>query len=71
MLVDGSGQIRLTKDGCVLLHQMQIQHPTASLIARTATAQVCERILNSVTWSLYGESIFDIFTHICDSLRMM
>ncbi len=40
MLVGGAGQIKLTKDGNVLLHEMQIQHPTASLIARTATAQV-------------------------------
>jgi len=39
MLVSGSGDIKLTKDGNVLLHEMQIQHPTASLIARTATAQ--------------------------------
>merc|ERR1719420_189695 len=39
MLVSGAGEIRLTKDGCVLLKQMQIQHPTAALIARTATAQ--------------------------------
>ena len=40
MLVGGAGQIKLTKDGNVLLHEMQIQHPTAALIARTATAQV-------------------------------
>ncbi|KAK8796856.1 hypothetical protein WA538_004398 [Blastocystis sp. DL] len=39
MLVNSSGQIKLTKDGNVLLHEMQIQHPTATLIARTATAQ--------------------------------
>jgi len=39
MLVSGSGDIKLTKDGNVLLHEMQIQHPTAALIARTATAQ--------------------------------
>lgn len=39
MLVDGSGQVKLTKDGNVLLHEMQIQHPTAIMIARTATAQ--------------------------------
>mmetsp|Transcript_5755 Transcript_5755/g.6463 ORF Transcript_5755/g.6463 Transcript_5755/m.6463 type:complete len:563 (+) Transcript_5755:121-1809(+) len=39
MLVGGAGQIKLTKDGNVLLHEMQIQHPTASMIARTATAQ--------------------------------
>lgn len=40
MLVGGAGQIKLTKDGNVLLHEMQIQHPTAVMIARTATAQV-------------------------------
>jgi len=39
MLVSGAGQIKLTKDGNVLLHEMQIQHPTACMIARTATAQ--------------------------------
>lgn len=38
-LVSGGGDIKLTKDGNVLLHEMQIQHPTAALIARTATAQ--------------------------------
>ncbi|KAL0249669.1 hypothetical protein GEMRC1_004898 [Eukaryota sp. GEM-RC1] len=39
MLVSGSGDIKLTKDGAVLLHEMQIQMPTAQMIARTATAQ--------------------------------
>lgn len=39
MLVSGAGEIKLTKDGCVLLNQMSIQHPTAAVIARTATAQ--------------------------------
>jgi T-complex protein 1 subunit zeta len=39
LLVGGAGQLRLTKDGLVLLKEMQIQHPTASMIARTATAQ--------------------------------
>ncbi|KAK7610298.1 T-complex protein 1 subunit zeta [Phyllosticta paracitricarpa] len=39
MLVDGSGQIKLTKDGSVLLKEMQIQNPTAVMIARAATAQ--------------------------------
>ncbi|BES91333.1 unnamed protein product [Nesidiocoris tenuis] len=38
MLVSGSGDIRITKDGNILLHDMQIQHPTASLIARACTA---------------------------------
>eukprot|EP00808_Paulinella_micropora_P020254 g6616.t1 len=39
MLVGGAGQIKLTKDGKVLLDEMQIQHPTATIIARGATAQ--------------------------------
>ncbi|KAJ6500005.1 chaperonin Cpn60/TCP-1 family [Mycena vitilis] len=39
MLVDGSGQIKMTKDGKVLLSEMQIQNPTASMIAKTAVAQ--------------------------------
>ena len=39
MLVGGAGQIKLTKDGNVLLKEMQIQHPTAAMIARAATAQ--------------------------------
>lgn len=39
MLVGGAGQIKLTKDGNVLLKEMQIQHPTAAMIARASTAQ--------------------------------
>lgn len=39
MLVDGAGNIKLTKDGKVLLNEMQIQNPTAVLIARVASAQ--------------------------------
>lgn len=39
MLVDGAGSIKLTKDGAVLLKEMQIQNPTAVMIARAATAQ--------------------------------
>jgi T-complex protein 1 subunit zeta len=39
MLVGGAGQIKITKDGHALLGEMQIQHPTASMIARAATAQ--------------------------------
>lgn len=39
MLVGGAGQVKITKDGSVLLHEMQISHPTAIMIARTATAQ--------------------------------
>lgn len=32
-------QIKLTKDGNILLREMQIQNPTAVMIARAATAQ--------------------------------
>merc|ERR1719430_1329167 len=32
MLVGGAGDIKITKDGNVLLHEMQIQHPTSSLL---------------------------------------
>lgn len=39
MLVGGAGQIKLTKDGSVLLSEMQIKHPSAAMIARCATAQ--------------------------------
>lgn len=39
MLVSGAGQVKITKDGKALLDEMQIQHPTAAIIARTATAQ--------------------------------
>lgn len=39
MLVDGAGGIKITKDGKVLLSEMQIQSPTAIMIARAATAQ--------------------------------
>jgi T-complex protein 1 subunit zeta len=39
MLVGGAGQIKITKDGSVLLSEMQLQHPTAAMIARAANAQ--------------------------------
>ncbi|KAJ1985258.1 T-complex protein 1 subunit zeta [Dimargaris verticillata] len=39
MLVDGAGGIKITKDGKVLLSEMQIQNPTAAMIARAASAQ--------------------------------
>ncbi|KAJ2777154.1 T-complex protein 1 subunit zeta [Coemansia interrupta] len=39
LLVDGANQLTLTKDGKVLLNQMQITNPVAVMIARAATAQ--------------------------------
>lgn len=38
MLVSGAGDLKLTKDGGCLLSEMQIQHPTAIMIARAANA---------------------------------
>jgi chaperonin GroEL (HSP60 family) len=43
--------IKLTKDGNVLLREMQIQNPTAVMIARTAVAQ--DDITGYVTLFLY------------------
>jgi T-complex protein 1 subunit zeta len=37
--VTAAADIKLTKDGNVLLREMQIQNPTAVMIARTAVAQ--------------------------------
>ena len=39
MLVSGAGDIKLTKDGCILLNEMQFQNPIASMIGKMATAQ--------------------------------
>uniref|UniRef100_A0A0A9Y902 T-complex protein 1 subunit zeta n=1 Tax=Lygus hesperus TaxID=30085 RepID=A0A0A9Y902_LYGHE len=38
MLVSGAGDVRITKDGNELLTNMQIMHPTASMIARTSAS---------------------------------
>lgn len=42
MLVSGSGDVKITKDGKSLLSEMSIIHPTASLISRGAMAQVSD-----------------------------
>ena len=34
MLVSGAGDIKLTKDGNTLLHEVQVQHPTAMCARR-------------------------------------
>jgi len=39
ILVSGSGEIKISKDGSFLLREMQIQNPTASLIAKTIMSQ--------------------------------
>ncbi len=39
MLVSGAGDIKITKDGSVLLSELPINHPIAAFIATAATAQ--------------------------------
>ena len=64
MLVGGAGQIKITKDGNVLLHEMQIQHPTAMMIARAATAmddQVGGKLIDLELLSISSK----VFTSCC------
>jgi len=65
MLVSGAGDIKLTKDGNVLLREMQIQHPTASLIARVATAQ------DDITGDGTTSSVILIGELLCQADRYM
>ncbi|KAI9929216.1 hypothetical protein ASPWEDRAFT_49147 [Aspergillus wentii DTO 134E9] len=70
MLVDGSGGIKLTKDGNVLLREMQIQNPTAVMIARAATAQ--DDITGDGTTSVVlsvGELLKQADRHISEGLH--
>ncbi|KAJ5384385.1 Chaperone tailless complex polypeptide 1 [Penicillium concentricum] len=70
MLVDGAGAIKLTKDGNVLLREMQIQNPTAVMIARAATAQ--DDITGDGTTSvvlLVGELLKQAERHISEGLH--
>ena len=61
MLVGGAGQIKITKDGNVLLHEMQIQHPTAMMIARAATA-----IDDEVGGKLhFAPSLYFVYRYVC------
>lgn len=70
MLVSGAGAIKITKDGNVLLHEMQIQHPTASMIARASTAQ--DDITGDGTTStvlLIGELLKQADVYLADGLH--
>ncbi|KAJ9075691.1 T-complex protein 1 subunit zeta [Entomophthora muscae] len=70
MLVDGAGSIKITKDGKVLLSEMQIQHPTAAMIARAATAQ--DEITGDGTTSvvlLVGELLKQAERYISEGLH--
>lgn len=70
MLVDGSGGIKLTKDGSVLLKEMQIQNPTAVMIARAATAQdeICGDGTTSVVL-MVGELLKQADRYISEGLH--
>lgn len=63
-------QIKLTKDGNVLLREMQIQNPTAVMIARAATAQddICGDGTTSVVL-LVGELLKQADRHISEGLH--
>jgi len=70
MLVSGAGDIKLTKDGNTLLHEMQIQHPTAMMIARIATAQ--DDITGDGTTSavlIVGELMKQAERHLSDGVH--
>jgi len=70
MLVSGAGDIKITKDGNILLHEMQIQHPTASMIAKACTAQ--DDIIGDGTTStvlLIGELLKQAELQIQDGLH--
>uniref|UniRef100_A0A0G4HS46 T-complex protein 1 subunit zeta n=1 Tax=Chromera velia CCMP2878 TaxID=1169474 RepID=A0A0G4HS46_9ALVE len=70
MLVGGAGQIKITKDGNVLLHEMQIQHPTAAMIGRASTAQ--DDITGDGTTSnviLIGELMKQAERHIAEGVH--
>jgi T-complex protein 1 subunit zeta len=70
MLVDGAGSIKLTKDGSVLLKEMQIQNPTAVMIARAATAQdeICGDGTTSVVL-MVGELLKQADRYISEGLH--
>uniref|UniRef100_A0A6A7FN81 T-complex protein 1 subunit zeta-like n=2 Tax=Hirondellea gigas TaxID=1518452 RepID=A0A6A7FN81_9CRUS len=70
MLVSGSGDLKITKDGNILLHEMQIQHPTASMIAKACTAQ--DDIIGDGTTStvlIIGELLKQADSRIQDGLH--
>lgn len=65
-----TSQIKLTKDGNVLLREMQIQNPTAVMIARAATAQddICGDGTTSVVL-LVGELLKQADRYIAEGLH--
>ena len=70
ILIFDALQIKLTKDGNVLLREMQIQNPTAVMIARAATAQddICGDGTTSVVL-LVGELLKQADRYISEGLH--
>ncbi len=70
VLISASIQIKLTKDGNVLLREMQIQNPTAVMISRAATAQddICGDGTTSVVL-LVGELLKQADRYISEGLH--
>lgn len=70
MLVSGAGLVKITKDGNTLLGEMQIMHPTATLIARAATAtDDTTGDGSSSTVILIGEIMRQCERYICEGLH--
>lgn len=68
MLVSGAGDIELTTDDNVLLHEMQIQHPTASFIAKVVTTQD-DIISNTSNVLIIGEQLKQVDLYISEGLH--
>ncbi|KAK7828225.1 hypothetical protein U0070_025341 [Myodes glareolus] len=67
ILVSGARDIKLTKEGNVLLREMLIQHPRASLIAKVVTAQddkkdvLTEAVVDSILVIKKKDEPIDLF----------
>lgn len=68
MLVSGAGDIELTTDDNVLLYEMQIQHPTASFIAKVAATKD-DIIGNTSNVLIIGEQLNQVDLYICEGLH--
>ncbi|KAF6364183.1 hypothetical protein mRhiFer1_002414 [Rhinolophus ferrumequinum] len=68
MLVSGAGDIELTTDDNVLLHEMQIQHPTASFIAKVAATKD-DIIGNTSNVLIIGEQLNQVDLYISEGLH--
>ncbi|KAI8050214.1 chaperonin Cpn60/TCP-1 family [Syncephalis plumigaleata] len=61
MLVDGAGSVKLTKDGKVLLSEMQIQNPTAVMVALLLVGELLKQAERYVSEGLHPRVITEGF----------